>query len=125
QHNTPPAKLQPAPKTTSFAALRPTLSADPVTKTTKNAPAPREVYEHPVNPGRSAFAAEEGPAHHTLFRTGGANHAALSPAVKEIWGSFDAGSRGVNEANGGRKAVGAIGEPLDLLGHLKNAPRRT
>jgi hypothetical protein len=125
QHDTRPAKPRPVEKNTSFAALRPTLSSDPVTKTAKNGPAPREAYAHPIVPGRTAFAAEEGPAHHTLFRTGGAKHATLSPAVKEIWGSFESGARGLSEAGAARKAVGAIGEPLDLLGHLKNIPRRT
>lgn len=125
QHDTRPAKLQPARKNTHFAALRPTLSSDPVTKPLRSGPVPRETYAHPVIPGRSAFAAEEGPAHHTLFRTGGAKHAALSPAVKEIWGSFESASRGLPQA--GPTATGAnakqtVGEPLDLLGHLKNSP---
>jgi hypothetical protein len=128
QHDTRPvlhAKPRPVEKGTSFAALRPTLSSDPITKTARNGPAPREAYAHPVTPGRTAFAPEEGPAHHTLFRTGGAKHATISPAVKEIWGSFESGSRALNEAGEVRKAAGAIGEPLDLLGHLKNLPRKT
>jgi len=127
QHNARPVKPQPAQKTTAFAALRPTLSGDPVTKPLRNGPAPRETYAHPINPGRTAFAAEEGPAHHALFRTGGGQHSALSPAVKEIWGSFDAGSRGLREAGTTASAANTgriAGEPLDLLGHLKNIPRR-
>ncbi len=122
QHDTRPAKLKPAERNTSFAALRPTLSADPVTKPLRSGPVPRETYAHPINPGRSAFAPEEGPAHHTLFRTGGAKHATLSPAVKEIWGSFDAGSRGLRETSSPLAAARTAGEPLDLLGHLKNSP---
>ena len=122
QHDTRPAKLRPTEKNTSFAALRPTLSSDPVTRQAKNGPAPREVYAHPVNPGRSAFAAEEGPAHHTLFRTGGEQHSALSSAVREIWGSFDAGSPPTRETGASPAKERAAGEPLDLLGHLKNSP---
>lgn len=110
----------------NFANLRPTLSSDPVSLPARNGPAPRETYAHPVIPGRSAFAAEEGPAFQTLFRDGTQTHAALSPAVRELWGSFDAGSRGLKEIagtmNAGTAAPGAIGEPLDLLGHLRNNP---
>jgi hypothetical protein len=124
QHDTGAPKPKAAPATASFAALRPTLSSDPVSKPLRNGPAPREAYAHPVTPGRTAFAPEEGPAHHTLFRTGGAKHAAISPAVKEIWGSFESNPGGLRQAST-EKAIGRVaGEPLDLLGHLKNRPSR-
>jgi hypothetical protein len=125
QHDTNSLKQKAAPTTTSFAALRPTLSSDPSSKPLRNGPAPREVYGHPITPGRTAFAAEEGPAHHTLFRTGGAKHAALSPAVKELWGSFESGSRALQQASADKAAGRVAGEPLDLLGHLKSRPLRT
>lgn len=124
QHDTGAPRQKAAPAGTSFAALRPTLSSDPVSRPLRNGPVPREVYAHPVAPGRTAFAAEDGPAHHTLFRTGGAKHAALSPAVKELWGSFENGSRGLQGAGADKAAGRVAGEPLDLLGHLKNRPLR-
>jgi hypothetical protein len=124
QHDTKAVKPKAAPSSTAFAALRPTLSSDPVSKPLKNGPAPREAYAHRIAPGRTAFAPEEGPAHHTLFRTGGAKHATLSPAVKEIWGSFESNSRGLQQASTDKGAGSIAGEPLDLLGHLKNRPAR-
>jgi hypothetical protein len=75
-----------------------------------------------VNPGRSAFAAEEGPAFLALFRNKTAeSHSPLSPAVRELWGSFDGASRGLAgvATTGGAKAPAAVGEPLNILSHLK------
>lgn len=118
------ARLAPAQKTARVAELRPTLSSDPVSRT-RNGPAPRETYAHPINPGRSAFAPEEGPAFQAMFRTGDAN-SPISPAVRELWGSMDATSRGLKEvaASASQQVAsaakpGAIGEPLDLLAHLR------
>jgi hypothetical protein len=140
KHDTTPVRRDAIPmrhaaakQTATFANLRPTLSSDPVSAPQRNGPAPRVTYAHPVVPSHSAFAAEEGPAFQALFRDGTKSHEALSPAVRELWGSFDAGSRGLKEIAGGMKtaaiAPGAIGEPLDLLGHLRNsslhAGRRT
>lgn len=136
KHETAPARhaptrvatkpLLPIQATANFAKLRPTLSSDPASAPSRNGPAPRETYAHPVIPGRSAFAAEEGPAFQALFRNKPEGHAALSPAVRELWGSFDAGARGLKEiagnANSDARAPGAVGEPLDLLAHLRTNP---
>jgi hypothetical protein len=84
----------------------------------RNGPAPRLAYAHPVVPGHSAFAAEEGPAFQALFRNDAKSHSALSPAVRELWGSQERASRGAKIA----AAPGSIGEPLDLLGHLRGNP---
>jgi hypothetical protein len=75
-------------------------------------------FPHPILPARSAFAAEEGPATHTLFRNGSQTRSALSPAVRELWGSFEPSSHKLADASATAKP-GAIGEPMDLLGHLK------
>jgi hypothetical protein len=121
-----PARHAAAKQAATFANLRPTLSSDPVSAPQRNGSAPRVTYAHPVVPSHSAFAAEEGPAFQALFRDSPKSHDALSPAVRELWGSFDAGSRGLTEIAGGVNmasvAPGAIGEPLDLLGHLRNSP---
>ena len=122
RHDIRPSRPAPAQATAAFANLRPTLSSDPVSAPVRNGPAPRLAYAHPVIPGHSAFAAKEGPAFQALFRNGTETHAALSPAVRELWGSFDAGSRGLREVAAVTNAPGAIGEPLDLLGHLKTNP---
>jgi hypothetical protein len=117
------ARAETVPQPARFAELRPTLSSDPVSRT-RNGPAPRETYAHPVNPGRSAFAPEDGPAFEAMFRTSDSN-SPISPAVRELWGSMDATSRGLNEAATGAvkqasvSKPGAIGEPLDLLAHLR------
>jgi hypothetical protein len=117
RHDTAPVRH--APATASVANLRPTLSADPVSVPMRNGPAPRLAYAHPVAPGHSAFAAEEGPAFQALFRNDAKSHSALSPAVRELWGSQEGASRGAKVA---ATAPGAIGEPLDLLGHLRGNP---
>jgi hypothetical protein len=134
KHDTAPARLTPTrvatkpllpvpvQATANFAKLRPTLSSDPVSLPVRNGPAPRETYAHPVIPGRSAFAAEEGPAFQALFRNKAEAHAALSPAVRELWGSFDAGARGLKEVAAATSSSGAIGEPLDILAHLRTNP---
>ena len=126
RHDSAPVRQASAKPAAAFANLRPTLSSDPVSAPVRNAPAPRVTYAHPVVPTHSAFAADEGPAFQALFRDGARPHAALSPAVRELWGSFDAGSRGLREiagdSNVDARSAGAIGEPLDLLGHLRTNP---
>jgi len=115
--NTPP--LRPPPARSAIAELRPTLSADPVTAPSRPAVPQKLAYDHAVLPGYSAFAEEEGPALQSLFRDGPAERGPISPAVREIWGSFDAGRRGLAAIASENAAPGAVGEPMDLLGHLK------
>jgi hypothetical protein len=120
QHDGTPAKPGTVPPST-FAQLRPTLPADPVSKPLRNAAAERLIFDHPINPGRSAFAPEEGPAFQALFRDGARSRAALSPAVHELWGGNDPLPRRHASAVPQTKPSppGGVGEPLDLLAHLK------
>ena len=126
KHDTAPVRVAAAKLPAAYAKLRPTLAADPLSAPHRNGPAPRLTYAHPVVPGHSAFAAEEGPAFQALFRNNAHSNEALSPAVRVLWGSFDAGSRGLKEIGGAVNTAaispGAIGEPLDLLGHLRDSP---
>ncbi|MCC6946456.1 MAG: lytic transglycosylase domain-containing protein [Bradyrhizobiaceae bacterium] len=116
---TPPLYPMPARPATAVAELRPTLSADPVSAPARPAVPQKLAYDHAVLPAYSAFAAEEGPALQSLFRDGPAPQGPISPMVREIWGSFDAGTRGLAAVAPEKAAPGAIGEPMDLLGHLK------
>jgi hypothetical protein len=126
KHDAAPIRQAATKPIAAYAKLRPTLASDPVSAPVRNGPAPRVTYAHPVVPSHSAFAAEEGPAFQALFRNSAQTNDALSPAVRELWGSFDAGSRGLKQIAGtmsaSTSAPGAVGEPLDLLGHLRNSP---
>jgi hypothetical protein len=112
--------LQAAPQPMAVAQLRPTLSPDPITKPSRAA-VERLVYDHPINPRRSAFAPEEGPAFQALFRTNERSPGALSPAVRELWTSKDPLPRrtAALSASTAIPAPGTVGEPLNLLDHLK------
>lgn len=124
KHDTRPLRSVPAAKPMALAELRPTLSGNPLSPPPRRDVARKSTFEHPVLPARSAFAAEEGPALQALFRNGPQARSALSPAVRELWGSFEPGSRKLADASAGAKP-GAIGEPMDLLGHLKPGVLRT
>jgi hypothetical protein len=104
---------------TAVAELRPTLSADPVTQPARPAAPQKLAYEHPVLPGYSAFASDEGPALQSLFRDAPAQRGPISSAVRDIWGSFDAGSRGLAALAAERTSATGAGKPLDLSAHLK------
>lgn len=98
--------------------------AESAAKRTVNGPAPREAYAHPVLPRHTAFA-DEGPAFEALFRNGEQEGSPFSPAVRELWGSFDAGARGLREVAGVASAgKSQIGEPLNILAHLNRVPVR-
>jgi hypothetical protein len=121
-----PARTEPADQAAQIGGLRPTLSSEPVSRV-RNGPAPREAYAHPVNPGRTAFAPEEGPAFQALFRTSEGT-SPLSPAVRELWGILDKSSHSLKAVTASAakevasaKRPGAIGEPLDLLAHLRRS----
>jgi hypothetical protein len=106
------------PAVTAFAELRPTLSGDPFAKLNQ-AKMPKVVFQHPINPGRSAFAAEEGPAFQALFRDG-VSHGALSPAVRELWGSGERLPRRAASAAGDTVlSAPGLGAPLNLMDHMK------
>jgi hypothetical protein len=89
-----------------------------------NPAAPRAIYAHPINPRRSSFVPEDGAAFQALFRDGSQTQAALSPAVRELWGAFDTVSRLPAEAASAKNKNGAVGEPLDLLSHMRPGIRR-
>ena len=131
QHdNRPAAPARPeAVAATAFANLRPTLAPEPPMKFKPlRDPTPeRLIFEHPIVPGRSAFAAEEGPAFQALFRNGAQSSTALSPAVRALWGEGDPLPRRlaavVPDTN--LSPPGAVGEPLNLLDHMKPSIART
>ncbi|MEX0590428.1 MAG: lytic transglycosylase domain-containing protein [Xanthobacteraceae bacterium] len=120
RHDGVPVRPKPAAPT-AFAQLRPTLPAEPVSKPTRAAAPERVVFDHPINPGRSAFAPEEGPAFQALFRNSAQSRAALSPAVRELWGGNDPLPRRLAFAVMETKLspLGGVGEPLNLLDHMK------
>jgi hypothetical protein len=112
------APILPTTPTTAFAELRPTLPGDPFAKLNQ-AKMPKVVFQHPINPGRSAFAPEEGPAFQALFRDS-VSHGALSPAVRELWGSGERLQRRVaSAAPDTTLSAPGIGAPLNLLDHMK------
>lgn len=119
-HNAPVRRGLPPKPGMATAELRPALQAQSAAATPRNGPAPRVTYAHPVNPGVSAFAPEDGAAFKALFRDGpqATANAPLSPAVRELWGAFGNDPKGLSLVSD-RSAPGAIGEPMDLLGHLK------
>jgi hypothetical protein len=89
-----------------------------------NPPAPREIYSHPISPRRSSFAPEEGTAFEALFRDGTQAQAALSPAVRELWGTPNAATPSLPETVSAKSKNGSIGVPLDLSSHLRPGIRR-
>lgn len=118
-HDRLPVRAAPVKQATAVADLRPTLPAEPVSAMPARPALPQKLtYDHPILPAYSAFAEEER-ALHTLFRNGSQAGGPVSPLVRELWGSFDAGSRGLSAVASGEAAPRAVGEPLDLLGHLK------
>ena len=119
-HTAPVRRGLPAKPVIAAADARPALPAQSAATTLRNGPAPRLTYAHPVNPGVSAFAPEDGTAFKALFRDGRQTNASspLSPAVRELWGAFGKGSKGASVV-ANAAVPGAIGEPMDLLGHLK------
>jgi hypothetical protein len=132
QHdNRPAAPARPeAVAATAFANLRPTLAPEPPMKFKPlRDPAPeRLIFEHPIVPGRSAFAAEEGSAFQALFRNGAQSSTALSPAVRALWGEGDPLPRrlaAVVPDTSLSPPGAAIGEPLNLLDHMKPSIART
>jgi hypothetical protein len=116
--NAPAPVAQPA---TAFAQLRPTLPASPAPTPGKVAVVPKVIFQHPINPGRSAFAAEEGPAFQALFRDGARSREALSPAVREIWGGPARLPRrlAATVPDTALSPPGGVGGPLNLLEHMK------
>jgi hypothetical protein len=86
----------------------------------KVAVVPKVVFDHPINPGRSAFASEDGPAFQALFRDGGRSREALSPAVRELWGGPDRLPRRLATAvpDTALSPPGGVGGPLNLLEHM-------
>jgi hypothetical protein len=113
------APVLPPPAATAFADLRPTLNSDPFAKLNKATMPPKVVFEHPINPGRSAFAAEDGPAFQALFRDG-VSHGALSPGVRELWGSGERLPRRLASASPEPTlSPPGLGAPLNLLDHMK------
>jgi hypothetical protein len=126
----PPSPVDPLQPTTAFAQLRPTLPPDPMAKPGKVAVVPKVIFEHPINPGRSAFAAEDGPAFQALFREASQSRSALSPAVRELWGGERLPRRLAAMApDTALSPPGGVGGPLNLLDHMKpsiaQAGRRT
>jgi hypothetical protein len=121
-HDVPLRRAAPAKPSTTVAELRPSISAQAEMGIKKNGPAPREAYAHPVSPGVTAFAPEDGNPFKSLFRDGHRSNdkavSPLSPAVRELWGRFDKETKPLVVASNS-PAKGAIGEPMDLLGHLK------
>ena len=122
-HDSPVRRARPVKASTAVAELRPSLPAQAIEAgVKKNGPAPRETYAHPINPGITAFSPEDGNAFKALFRTGQRvsdnSNSPLSPAVRELWGRFDKDAKPLAVASK-EPARGAIGEPMDLLGHLK------
>jgi len=121
-HEMPARRAASAKSSAAVAELRPSLSPQAATGIKKNGPAPRETYAHPVSPGVTAFAPDERNPFKALFRDGQAtsdkSSSPLSPTVRELWGRFDKDAKPVTVANAA-PAKGAIGEPMDLLGHLK------
>jgi hypothetical protein len=116
QHNGTP--VVPTPPTTAFAELRPILNSDPFAKL-NSAKMPKVVFQHPINPARSAFAAEEGPAFQALFRDG-VSHGALSPAVRELWSNGQRLPRQLaSVAPDTALSAPGLGAPLNLLDHMK------
>lgn len=111
--------LRPSLSDAPARAAERVLSSDEASTRVRNGPAPREAYAHPVMPRHSAFAPEDGPAFQALFRNSPESHSVVSPAVRELWGSFDAGARSLQEiASAGSDARPAV-EPLNILAHLK------
>jgi hypothetical protein len=116
-HNNAP--VPPASPATAFAELRPTLPADPALKPGKVAAVPKVIFNHPIIPGRSAFAAEDGPALQALFRDSLRTREALSPAVRQIWGGSELPRRLAAVPNTAISPPGGVGWPLNLLDHMK------
>jgi hypothetical protein len=116
-HNSAP--VLPTPPAAAFAELRRTLNSDPFAQLNKATMPPKVVFQHPINPGRSAFAAEDGPAFQALFRDG-VSHGALSPGVRELWGRGEGLPRRL-AATGPDTTLSppGIGAPLNLLDHMK------
>jgi hypothetical protein len=103
----------------AFAQLRPTLPPQAAAVPSRLATVPKVIFEHPVNPGRSAFASEEGPTFQALFRDGEKSPGALSPAVRALWGSGELPRRPLVALDPNVAVPAPIGEPLNLLDHLK------
>jgi hypothetical protein len=109
----------------ALTQLRPTLSpaVSPGAAKSTRVAVDRLIFEHPISPGRSAFAPEDGPAFRALFRDGVAPRGPLSPAVRALWA--DEPVRRVatlSTAPGARADVPATAsEPLDLLSHAKSS----
>jgi hypothetical protein len=113
------APVLPAPPPTAFVELRPTLNSDPFAKLNKATMPPKVVFEHPINPGHSAFATEDGPAFQALFRDG-VSHGALSPGVRELWGGGDRLPRRLAPTSPDTTlSPPGLGAPLNLLEHMK------
>lgn len=128
-HDMPSRRSIPVKPSTAVAELRPSLSTQPAFPAAKkNGPAPREAYAHPISPGLTAFAPEDGNPFKSLFRDGVRAVAAkptspLSPAVRDLWGKPDREAKPLSVATNASK--GAVGEPMDLLGHLRPGARST
>jgi hypothetical protein len=122
-------RTDPVMSRVAIAELRPTLSADPGSTPSRSAAPQKLAYQHPVLPAYSAFAPEQGPALQSLFRDGPVQGGPISSAVREIWGSFDAGSRGLAAIGAETSTTSAAAKPLDLSAHMKpsvlNRGRRT
>jgi hypothetical protein len=123
-HDKPLQRALPLKSSTTVAELRPSLPAQPAFPSgKKNGPAPREAYAHPVSPGLTAFGPEDGNPFKSLFRDGPrvAEAKATSPlssTVRELWGRGDRDSKPLTIVNRS-PTKGAVGEPMDLLGHLR------
>lgn len=122
-HNKAPAQ-QPLAVPAAFAQLRPALPAEPFARPARAAAVERVIFDHPINPASSAFAPEEGPAFQALFRTSERSQAALSPAVRALWGSRPSLPSEAAAADTALSAPGGVGEPLNLLEHLKPSVAR-
>jgi hypothetical protein len=113
------APVLPTPPVTAFAELRPTLNSDPFAQLNKATMPPKVVFQHPINPGRSAFAPEDGPAFQALFRDG-VSHGALSPGVRELWGRGEGLPRRLASTSPDTTpSPPGLGAPLNLLDHMK------
>jgi hypothetical protein len=125
KHDVRPLRMMPETKPVAVATHGPVITENPWSRHARSvAPEKKLSAVQPLAPARSAFAAEEGPALHSLFRNGRKSESPLSPAVRELWGSFEPGSRKLADVSSTAK-LGAIGEPMDLLGHLKPGVLRT
>jgi hypothetical protein len=113
------APVLPTPPAAAFAELRPTLNSDPFAQLNKATMPPKVVFQHPINPGRSAFATDDGPAFQALFRDG-VSHGALSPGVRELWGRGEGLPRRLAATSPDTTLnPPGPGAPLNLLDHMK------